>query len=75
MRTATLDDLQNRLSTVMSWVEAGEDVMVKANPSAAEDSERVDWSTSVVFRRSPSEDAPLSQEEPAEWFDDMRGPS
>ena len=79
MKTATLDDLQTRLPTVLAWVRGGEDVMVKGEPPAAAppavpQAERtVDWTKSAAFRR-PRGEPILSQQDLDELFEHMRGP-
>ena len=76
MRTATLDDLQSRLPTILTWVRSGEDVIVKGEPVARAESEeeKVDWSKSAVFKRPKSDRPVLTQEDLDELFNDLRGP-
>jgi antitoxin (DNA-binding transcriptional repressor) of toxin-antitoxin stability system len=76
MKTATLNDLQTRLSTVLEWVRGGEDVVVKGEPVAQPVplvEKEVDWSKSAVFRR-PKGEPVLTQKDLDELFDYMRGP-
>ena len=77
MRTATMNDLQTRLSTVLSWLEAGEEVVVK--PKAVETPPKpapvpkVDWTTSAVFQRPLSNPPLMSQAELDEFYEFMKG--
>lgn len=75
MKTATLEDLKTRLAVIVGWVEQGEDVVVKGEPTARTGApdEKVDWSKSAVFRRRKGEPV-LSQQDLDELFEDMRGP-
>lgn len=76
MRTATMLDLQTRLPTILAWLEAGEEVVVKpkavnkAAPSAAES--KVDWSQSAAFRDRTGERM-LNAEETAELYQSFKG--
>ena len=77
MKTATLEDLTTRLSTVLAWVRSGEDVIVKGEspvrPAAPAAPGKVDWSQSTAFRDRTGEPV-LSHKDLAELFEDMRGP-
>ena len=77
MKTATLNDLQTRLPTVVAWLQSGEDVVVKgepvASPALAEE-KKVDWSKSAAFRRDRTGETVLTQQDLDELFEDMRGP-
>ena len=76
MKTATLNDLQTRLSTVVAWLQSGEDVVVKGEPVAPPvplEEKKVDWTKSTGFRDRTGETV-LSQQDLDELFDDMRGP-
>jgi len=74
MKTATLDDLRNRLSTIVEWVENGEDVVVKgASPTKpVRPATPVDLSKSSVHRDRTGEPV-LSQADLDALFDHMRG--
>ena len=77
MQTATLDDLRNRLPTILAWLESGEDVVVKGKPATEPQppgDEKVDWSKSAVFQRPKSAAPLLTHEDIKELFDDLRGP-
>ena len=76
MQTATLDDLRNRLPTILAWLESGEDVVVKGKPVAPPETtaeKKADWSKSTGFRDRTGETV-LNQRDLDELFDDMRGP-
>lgn len=76
MQTATLDDLRNRLPTILAWLENGEDVVLKGKPAAQPQppvDEKVDWSKSAAFRDRTGEPI-LTQQDIDELFEDMRGP-
>ena len=77
MKTATLNDLQTRLDTIVAWVQGGEDVVVKGEPVApiAQPEERkVDWTKSDAFRRDSTGEPVLTKQDIEELFEDMRGP-
>ena len=75
MRTATIHDLQTRLSTVLAWVEAGEEVVVKpdavkaAKPPHSE--AKVDWTQSAAFLRDRTGEPVLSAKDLEELYDEM----
>ena len=76
MKTATLNDLETRLGTVLDWVRSGEDVVVKGEPvapPAQQEEKKVDWSKSAVFRRPKEEPIAMTAEELQEFYQDMRG--
>ncbi len=75
MRTATMLDLQTRLPTILAWLEAGEEVVVKpklveASPKPFES--KVDWSQSTGFRDRTGETV-LTTEDLTELYEEMRG--
>lgn len=77
MKTATMDDLRHRLGMVFAWLEAGEDVVVKAPapvPADSSDENSVDWSQSAVFKRPLSAKPLLSKSDIDELFEDLRSP-
>ena len=76
MQTATLDDLRNRLPTILAWLENGEDVVVKGKPAAKAQppgETKVDWTQSAVFRRPPTGKVDMTEAELQEFYQDMRG--
>ena len=75
MKTATLNDLQTRLSTVVAWLQSGEDVVVKAptRPAVCPPSEEiVDWKESGAFRDRTGERI-LTAAETAELYESYKG--
>ena len=73
MKTATIDDLRHRLATVFSWLESGEDVVVKSSAAApAGHAARVDWAQSAAFR-DRSQEPSLTADETAELYESYKG--
>ena len=76
MKTATTDDLVNRLPTILAWLEAGEDVVVKPRsaslPATTASKPQVDWSQSVAFRDRTGERT-LNAEETVELSESIKG--
>jgi len=74
MKTATIQDLQTRLSTVLAWLEAGEEVVVKPKVMKVTAAEtKVDWTTSAAFQRDRKGDPVLSQQDLNELYEEMGG--
>ena len=76
MKTATLDDLRNHLSTIVGWLENGEDVMLKSKPPSPPSVTPgpVDLSKSAAFRDRTGEPLlRMSKEELQEFYQEMRG--
>jgi prevent-host-death family protein len=71
MKTATVRDLRNRYTTVLSWVSAGEDVLItqrgvviaRLSPETTQNAQGVDWSQSPAVKRDRSNSSVLSAEE------------
>ena len=75
MKTATVDDLENRLSVVLGWLQSGEDVVVKAPAKAAANQRTeaaVDWTQSGAFRDRTGERM-LTAEETVELYESYKG--
>ncbi|MGV3662740.1 MAG: hypothetical protein ACO1TE_21325 [Prosthecobacter sp.] len=76
MKTATIDDLQHRLGMIFSWLEAGEDVVLRSRATSSFNSSAtnklVDWSQSAAFRNRTGERT-LNAEETAELYESYRG--
>jgi len=76
MKTATAEDLLTRLPTILAWLEAGDEVVVKprtvkhTEPPPAE--QKVDWSKSAAFRDRTGERV-LNAEETAELYESFKG--
>lgn len=75
MKTATAHDLLTRLPTILAWLEAGEEVVVKpkaVKPTKATQAEqKVDWSQSAAFRDRTNERS-LAAQETAELTDESK---
>ena len=74
MRTATVRDLRNAYSTLLSWIGAGEEIIITQRgkaiarliPEQDQGSQRVDWSQSPAVKRNRSGTRVLSAEESQE---------
>ncbi len=77
MRTVTADDLQTRLPTILAWLEAGEEVVVKPKPAnmgmSVPAEPEVDWTRSAAFQRDRSGEPVLSQQDLDELYEEMGG--
>ncbi len=73
MKTATIHDLQTRLPTILAWLEAGEEVMVKpkAATPAPPGEKKVDWTQSAAFMRDRTGEPLLSQQDLDELYEEM----
>ena len=75
MRTATAHDLLTRLPTILAWLEAGEEVVVKpktVQPTKASPAEqKVDWSQSAAFQRDRTGEPVLCQQDLDELNEEM----
>ncbi len=73
MKTATIEDLRHRLTMVFSWLESGEDVVVKSGTATHGSSAvKVDWAQSAAFRDRSQEQA-LTAAETAELYESYKG--
>ncbi len=73
MKTASIDDLQHRLGMIFSWLEAGEDVVLRSRaPSSSAAAKSVDWKQSAAFRSRDGERT-LNAEETAELYESYQG--
>ena len=73
MKTATIEDLRHRLTMVFSWLESGEDVVVKSGTAPhASRTGKVDWTQSAAFRDRSQEHA-LTAAETAELYESYKG--
>lgn len=74
MRTATAHDLMTRLPTILAWLEAGEEVVVKPKVMKVTAVEpQVDWTTSAAFQRDRQGEPVLSQQDLNELYEEMGG--
>jgi hypothetical protein len=75
MKTANASDLTTRLPTILAWLEAGEEVMVKPDfrrSSAPQvNGSSVDWTQSAAFQRDSTGEAVLSQEDLDDLYEEM----
>jgi len=68
MKTATVRDLRNRYTSLLSWIAAGEEIVITQRgkaiarlvPERAETTESVDWSQSPVVKRDRSKSRVLT---------------
>lgn len=71
MKTATVRDLRNRYTRLLSWIGAGEEIIITQRgkavarlvPEQPKSSREVDWSESPAVRRDRSGAQTLSAEE------------
>lgn len=77
MKTATAHDLQTRLPTILAWLEAGEEVVVKPKTGKRAETppaeQKVDWSQSAAFQRDRTGEPVLSQQDLDELYEEMGG--
>lgn len=81
MKTATVRDLRNRYSSLLSWISAGEEIVITQRgktiarlvPAQDEPSESVDWSQSPAVKRDRSSAPSLSAEESMELIHEAGG--
>ena len=74
MKTATVRDLRNRYTRVLSWVNAGEDVLIsrkgkiiaRLSPETEKGAATVNWADSPEVRRDRSGDTVLTASESAD---------
>ncbi len=81
MRTATVRDLRNRYTSLLSWIEAGEEIVITQRgkaiarliPEVNQFAEKVDWSQSPAVKRDRSTSRALSAEESLKIIHDASG--
>jgi prevent-host-death family protein len=81
MKTATVRDLRNRYSSLLSWISAGEEIVITQRgktiarlvPAQDEPSESVDWSQSPAVKRDRSAAPSLSVDESMELIHEAGG--
>jgi prevent-host-death family protein len=74
MKTATVRDLRNRYKSLLSWIGAGEEVVITRRgktiarliPAREESAQTVDWSQSPAVRRDRTGARVLTAEESLE---------
>jgi prevent-host-death family protein len=83
MKTATVADLKRRHSTLLGWIEAGEEIVITQRgktiarlvPDHDAPSESVDWSQSPAVKRDRSAVPSLSADESIELIHEAGGKS
>lgn len=81
MKTATVRDLRNRYTSLLSWVGAGEEIIITQRgkaiarliPEQGQPSQKVDWSQSPAVKRDRSNTRVLSAEESLEIIHEASG--
>jgi prevent-host-death family protein len=81
MKTATVRDLRNRYTSLLSWISAGEEVIITQRgktiarliPEREESPRNVDWSQSPAVKRDRSGSRILSVAEAQEIIHDASG--
>ena len=71
MKTATVRDLRNRYTSLLSWIGAGEEIVITQRgkviarliPEQDQSTQRVDWSQSPAVKRDRSAARVLTAEE------------
>lgn len=71
MRTATVRDLRNHYTSLLSWISAGEEIIITQRgkaiarliPEKTPIPNKVDWSTSPALLRDRSQEKMLTAEE------------
>jgi prevent-host-death family protein len=81
MKTATVRDLRNRYTSLLSWIEAGEEVVITQRgkavarlvPEPRKGSSKVDWSQSAAVKRDRSGERMLTAEESLDLIHEAGG--
>jgi antitoxin (DNA-binding transcriptional repressor) of toxin-antitoxin stability system len=81
MKTATVRDLRNRYTSLLSWIGAGEEIIITQRgkavarliPERAASARRVDWSQSPAVKRDRSGERVLTAKESANLLHDAGG--
>lgn len=81
MKTATVRDLRNRYTSLLSWIEAGEEIVITQRgkaiarliPEQAPSTRRVDWSQSPAVKRDRAGTRVLSAAESLEIVQEASG--
>ena len=81
MKTATVRDLRNRYTSLLSWIAAGEEIVITQRgkaiarliPEQDPPGRRVDWSQSPALKRDRSGSRVLSEEESLEIIHEASG--
>jgi antitoxin (DNA-binding transcriptional repressor) of toxin-antitoxin stability system len=81
MKTATVRDLRNRYTSLLGWLEAGEEIVITQRgkaiarliPEQGPSAQPVDWRQSPAVRRNRSEERALSSAESQELIHEASG--
>jgi prevent-host-death family protein len=81
MKTATVRDLRNRYTSLLEWIEAGEEIVITRRgkaiarliPESPQKSSAADWSQSLAVKRDRSSSRILTADESAEIIHDAGG--
>ena len=81
MKTATVRDLRNHYTSLLSWIGAGEEILITQRgkaiarliPEQPQSTERVDWSQSPAVKRDRSRSRVLTAEESLEIIHEAGG--
>jgi prevent-host-death family protein len=81
MKTATVRDLRNRYTSLLSWIGAGEEIVITQRgkaiarliPAQDHDPQAVDWSESPAVKRDRSGSRVMSAEESLEIIHEASG--
>jgi len=81
MKTATVRDLRNRYTSLLSWIGAGEEIVITQRgkviarlvPEQEQPTRRVDWSQSPAVRRDRSGSRVLTKAESLELIHEAGG--
>ncbi len=81
MKTATVRDLRNRYTSLLSWIGAGEEIVITQRgkaiarlvPEQDGSSKKVDWSQSPAVKRDRSRERVLTAEESLELIHEAGG--
>jgi prevent-host-death family protein len=82
MKTATVRELRNHYSSVMKWIEDGEEVRISRRgkivarlvPERPDKPKKVDWSTSAAVLQDKSKWPRLTKKQTKEFYDGLKGP-
>jgi len=81
MKTATVRDLRNRYTSLLSWIDAGEEIVITQRgkaiarliPERSMMGQSVDWSQSAAVKRDRSQERVLTAEESSDLVHDSSG--
>ena len=81
MKTATVRELRNNYTSLLRWIQAGEEIVITRRgkaiarlvPEPEDPADRVDWSESPAIRRDRSGSRVLTAAESAKLIDEAGG--